>query len=101
MSRNVAMSEPPSAGSYGPLHPRQQHHVAAPALTRSGQERGLTGERPTVLLARGPGRGQRPVDEVAALVGVGAAARVEQDGVSVGWCPTSYSFSSLRTGEQH
>src|SRR2546423_3613564 len=52
-------------------------------LTRGGQERGLTGERPTVLLAHGPGRGQRPVDEVAALVVVGAAARVEQGGVSV------------------
>ena len=60
-----------------------QHHVAAPALTRGGQERGLTGERPTVLLAHGPGRGQLPVDEVPALVVVGAAARVEQGGVSV------------------
>src|SRR5215510_491056 len=59
-----------------------------------GGRRRARGERRLVLEAHGPRWRQRPVDDVAADVAVGAGARVEQDGV-----PVAVHGEQARTGQ--
>src|SRR5438046_605496 len=48
-----------------------------------GSRLGVRREGSSVLVANGPSRRQRPVDEIAALVPVDAVARVEKGGVPI------------------